>query len=116
MRGSLIFAWIGLASAAGFALFSISFKVEQLENELSELNKLILREQNAVHVLRAEWSYLNRPANIEALTHDLLPDLRRIDTSQIGGIEDLSDAPPPTQANAPGADASIKKASARSER
>jgi len=116
MKGTLILVWLGLASVAGFALFSISFKVEQLENELAALNKRILREQNAVHVLRAEWSYLNRPANIEILTRELLPELRRLETGQIGGIEDLTDSPAATQAVTPATGAPISKAAARSER
>ena len=93
MRGAILLVWVGLAGIAGFALFNITFKVEQLENELSALNKQILKEQNTIHVLRAEWSFLNRPANIEGLAHELLPELRHPQTSQIGGIEDLTDTP-----------------------
>ena len=99
MKSTAIFIWIGLASIAGFALFNIKFKVEQLDNDLSQLNKQILKEQNAVHVLRAEWSYLNRPENIENLARKYLPDLRYPETSQIGGLDDLNDSTPPTLAS-----------------
>lgn len=98
MKGTAIFIWIGLAGIAGFALFNITFKVEQLQNDLSQLNKQILREQNAVHVLRAEWSYLNRPENIENLARKYLPDLQYPETSQVGGFDDLVDSPVPTLA------------------
>ncbi|MDA0662331.1 MAG: hypothetical protein O3B08_05795 [Proteobacteria bacterium] len=98
MKSAAIFIWIGLAGIAGFALFNISFKVEQLESELSQLNQQILKEQNAVHVLRAEWSYLNRPENIENLARRHLPDLRYPETSQVGGLDDLNVTPPPTLA------------------
>mgnify|MGYP003626328927 CR=1 FL=1 len=95
MKSTAIFIWIGLAGIAGFALFNISFKVEQLESDLNRLNAQVLKEQNAVHVLRAEWSYLNRPENIEHLTRKYLPDLRYPETSQVGGLEDLTDPVPP---------------------
>lgn len=116
MKGTIIIVWLALAGIAGFALFSISFKVQHLETELAKLNKKILEEQNAVHVLRAEWSYLNRPANIEALAHELLPDMHRPKTSQIGSLDDLDNSPPTTQANGPAAGVPITRASARSAR
>jgi len=100
MKNTAIFIWIGLAGIAGFALFNITFKVEQLENDLSQLNKQILKEQNAVHILRAEWSYLNRPENIENLARKHLPDLRYPEASQVGGIDDLNDSPPAILAGA----------------
>jgi len=108
--------WIGLATIAGFALFNITFKVEQLENELNALNKQILKEQNAIHVLRAEWSFLNRPANIEGLARELLPELRHPQTSQIGGIEDLTNPPAAVHAATSANGMPISKAAARNER
>ena len=61
MKGFAIFVWIGLAGVASIALFHITFEVERLQDELSGLNKEILEEQKAVHVLQAEWGYLTRP-------------------------------------------------------
>jgi len=95
MKGAALLVWIGLAGIAGFALFNITFKVEQMEGELNKLNKEILKEQKAIHVLRAEWSYLNRPDRIEALARRLLPNLGSPDASRIGGLDGL-DAPPPS--------------------
>ncbi len=92
MKGAAMAVWIGLAGIAGFALFNITFKVEQLEAELNQLNKQILKEQKAVHVLRAEWSYLNRPDRIEALVRRLLPDLGYPNAAQIGGLDRLDQA------------------------
>ncbi len=115
MKSTAIFIWIGLAGIAGFALFNISFKVEQLENDLSRLNAQILKEQNAVHVLRAEWSYLNRPENIEKLARKHLPDLRYPETSQIGALEDLTDSLPPVIAGATPRGTPVSTAAGRNE-
>jgi hypothetical protein len=92
MKSFALIVWIGLAGMASFALFNITFKVERLESELTALNKQILKEQRAVHVLRAEWSYLNRPERIESLTRKLLPHLRSPEAFQIGDLDSLGDS------------------------
>ncbi|MBL4721802.1 MAG: hypothetical protein JKY20_11825 [Alphaproteobacteria bacterium] len=89
MKGVAIFLYLSLAGVAGFALFHITYKVEQLEHQLTTLNKEILEEQNAVHVLKAEWSFLGRPERIEELRRQFLPELQPLRTTQIGGLEDL---------------------------
>jgi len=92
MKGAATMAWISLVAVAGFGLFNITFQAERLESELTTLNKDILKEQKAVHVLRAEWGFLNRPDRIEALVRRLLPNLGSADASRIGGW-DMLDAP-----------------------
>jgi cell division protein FtsL len=89
MKGVAIFLYLSLAGVAGFALFHITYKVEQLEHQLATLNKEILKEQNAVHVLKAEWSFLGRPERIEELRRQFLPNLQPLQTIQIGGLNDL---------------------------
>jgi hypothetical protein len=90
MKSLALIAWIGLAGLASFALFNITFKVEKLQDELSTLNRQLLKEQKAVHVLRAEWAYLSRPERIEALSQRLLPHLQPPTALQVGDIESLS--------------------------
>ena len=41
------------------ALFYLEHEVTTLEEELESLNKTIVSDQEAIHVLRAEWSHLN---------------------------------------------------------
>lgn len=92
MKGVALFVWFALAGLASIALFNITFKVEQLQEELNSLNKQILEEQKAVHVLQAEWGYLARPERIEALAHRLLPYLHPPGAHQVGDIEHLQTA------------------------
>ena len=90
MKGFAMIVWLGIAGVASFALFNITFKVEQLQDQLNSLNKQILEEQRAVHVLQAEWSYLSRPERIETLSARLLPHLRPPTAQQVGNIESLT--------------------------
>lgn len=65
-----------LAAAAGGALFQVAFEVSELDDELARLNHEIRADRDAIHVLRAEWSFLNQPERLEELTRrhlDLLP-------------------------------------------
>jgi hypothetical protein len=61
-----------LAACAGAALFHVSFDVSALDDRLTELNRGIVADQEALHVLRAEWSFLNQPARIEELSQRYL--------------------------------------------
>lgn len=73
-----------LAAAAGGALFQIAFEVSELDDELARLNRDIRADRDAIHVLRAEWSFLNQPARLEELARRYL-DLLPASGSQIAG-------------------------------
>ncbi len=77
-----------LAMAAGAALFQVSFQVAALEKELSATNRNIDRDRGAMRVLRAEWSYLNQPAQLEDLAKRYLR-LQPVETVQLGFVEDV---------------------------
>ena len=71
MRGGTI-VWMLLAIAAGISLFLLKYEVAEMEDRLADINQRTLVKLEAVHVLKAEWSYLNRPDRLEALGRDLL--------------------------------------------
>jgi len=73
-----------LAAAAGGALFQVAFEVSELDDELARLNHDIRTDRDAIHVLRAEWSFLNQPERLEELTLRHL-DLRPVSGAQIAG-------------------------------
>ena len=89
MRIFAVILWFVLAAAAGIAMFHVTFKVEQLEAELKDLNRQIVKEQETIHVLKAEWHYLNRPQRLEALSAELLPSMTPLAATKITLIEDL---------------------------
>lgn len=67
--GVLMWVWL-IAGAAG-VLFQVSYDVTALEEDLATLNRDIVREQEAIRVLRAEWSYLNQPERLRTLAQEL---------------------------------------------
>ena len=97
--------WSLLAALVGFGLFHVKYQVQKLEDQLTKLNRDIVREQDQIHVLKAEWTYLNRPERIEELSKKFL-DLAAPKPSQMGTIAQLpmrnDDAPvDPTASKSP---------------
>ena len=62
--------WLLIATCAGITLFLIKGEVQEREDRLSALNRQILADQEAIQVLNAEWSYLNRPDRLEHLIRE----------------------------------------------
>ena len=87
MRRSTIL-WFLIATCLGVALFMVKHEVQRREEQLAELHRQILASQEAIHVLEAEWSYLNRPDRLETLVRRHL-DLVPMDTRRLGSVEVL---------------------------
>ena len=92
MIGRTTLLWFALASLVMFGLFHVKYQVAALEEELTRLNAATLREQNQIHVLEAEWSYLNRPSRLEELTERYL-QLKPMQPSQLTSIAALPRQP-----------------------
>jgi hypothetical protein len=84
--------WIALAGCVGFGLYHLKNEVQAQEDQLFRVNRTILAEQETIHVLRAEWSYLNQPARLQALASRHL-ELQPTKPAQLGTIATL----PPLQ-------------------
>ena len=96
--------WIALAGVIGFGLYHLKHQVQALEDELFRVNRTILAEQEAIHVLHAEWSYLNQPSRLQALASRHL-DLQPMKPAQLGTLDSLpplpGEAPAPLLSSAP---------------
>lgn len=73
-----------LAATAGGGLFQVAFEVSELDEKLAQLNRDIRADRDEIHVLRAEWSFLNQPERLEELTRRHL-DLMPVSGAQIAG-------------------------------
>ncbi len=88
--------WVAIAGAMGYGLYQLKHEVIALENDLFRLNRQIVQEQQNIHVLKAEWSYINQPARLQALALRHL-DLQPMAPRQIGRLEALPALPPQLQ-------------------
>jgi hypothetical protein len=94
MIGRSTLLWLALAIVAGAGLFHVSYRVQSLEQELTQVNRDILSEQETIHLLHAEWSYLNEPTRLAELTRRHLA-LAPLAAGQMVRIEDLPLRLPP---------------------
>lgn len=77
-----------LCAGALYMLFQVKFEVQALEKQLKALNAQIYNNQQAIHVLTAEWSHLNEPARLSELNERYL-HLVPVDAKQLARLEDL---------------------------
>jgi len=103
IRRSLIL-WVAIAAAVSVALFVVKYEVKSLEEQYAHLNREILRTREAIHVLRAEWSYLNRPDQLAEMAQRHL-DLQPLLAPQMGELASLPARKPGMTPPAPGPDA-----------
>ena len=73
-------------------LFSLEYQVRSLEDELATLDRSIVVESQAVHVLKAEWSYLNDTWRLRRLAERFL-QLTPVGPEQLGSLADLPQRP-----------------------
>jgi hypothetical protein len=93
MRPSTVL-WIALAGGVGVGVYQLKHRVQALEDDLFRLNRAIVQEQDAIHVLRAEWAYINQPQRLEALAQRHL-SMQAMTPAQMGQVADLPRRPPP---------------------
>ncbi|WP_185961383.1 hypothetical protein [Telmatospirillum sp. J64-1] len=60
--------WAVIAVVLGVGLFMLKYEVQEQEDHLARLNRDIRAHQESIHVLRAEWAFLNDPARLRELS------------------------------------------------
>lgn len=85
-RATLV--WLLLAACAVTGLFIVKYEVQALEDKLAAINHDVLDDLDAIHVLKAEWAYLNQPARLEDLGNRLL-DMEPMTPDQVITIDQI---------------------------
>ena len=62
---------LGLVALA-YVIYQVKYEARALDEEIVSLGKQVDQERDALAVLRAEWSLLNRPERIERLAQKYL--------------------------------------------
>jgi len=66
IRRATVF-WTVLLVVVVTGLYVLKNRVQDLEDRLVRLNREIIAEQESMHILKAEWAYLNQPARLDDL-------------------------------------------------
>jgi hypothetical protein len=86
------FIWLAVLTLIGVGLYQVELGVLAKEAELRQINHQIDADRDAMHVLDAEWSYLNDPTRLADLARrytDLVPTT----TTQIATFDQLLPRP-----------------------
>jgi len=80
--------WAVLAATAGTGLFLLKYQVQAEERHLRELRKDIAGTEQSIHVLKAEWSYLNDPLRLREQAERHLA-MRPMRANQMVSVESI---------------------------
>jgi cell division protein FtsL len=80
--------WLIVAGAVALGLYQVKYEVQRLEEELSEVRRDIRQDRVALHVLEAEWAYLNRPERLKQLASEHL-DMQPTAATQVAAVTAL---------------------------
>jgi len=59
--------WLALIAAMIAGVYHLKYEVMALEKRLETMQDETLRDREAIHVLHAEWSFLNQPHRLRTL-------------------------------------------------
>jgi cell division protein FtsL len=82
----LVLALVALA----YVIYQVKYEARALDEEIVSLGKQVDQERDALAVLRAEWSLLNRPERIERLAQKYLK-LAPTQPRQLVTVDTVSD-------------------------
>lgn len=63
-----VLVWTIILALLGVGLFQVKYNVQSKERELRDVRRQIEANLSSIHVLEAEWSYLNDPLRLADLT------------------------------------------------
>jgi len=103
-----------LAVALAVVLLTVTHQVQNLEEELKGLNRAIAAEEQKMHVLQAEFSFLAEPERLRRLASAHL-GLMPVEPDQLGSFATLDEAlqPPVDVGIRRGGTGALRVASAR---
>ncbi len=100
-RGLLFWSVAAVATAVG--LFTVKYKVQDLEERIDRTNQKIIESQKATHILKIEWAHLNEAERIErlALKHLHLEQTAIRQVARLDTLKQQKDSSPRREAPLP---------------
>jgi cell division protein FtsL len=97
-RGLLFWSVAAVATAVG--LFTVKYKVQDLEEKIDRTNQKIIESQQATHILKIEWAHLNEAERVEKLAQKFLK-LEQASIKQVVRADSLKQADSSPRREAP---------------
>lgn len=72
-------------AVAAFGVYMVKYVVQDVQREVASLDAEVKKERESLHLLNAEWAYLNRPERLHALADKHLA-LAPLDSRQIQDV------------------------------
>lgn len=92
--------WMFLIVAAAFLLYMVKYQVQYLRQQVAENTRELETEREGLHVVAAEWAYLNRPERLQVLAQKYLASSEMM----VNQVADIQAIPFPRQLQAAASD------------
>ena len=106
--------WLQVASvlavtASAAFVFHVKYRSEAVAERVADLQRAVDEEQEAISLLKAEWSYLIQPSRVQDLIerHQERLELVPVSPEQIGTFADLPMRRPVVPVDMPGGAATV---------
>lgn len=80
---------LALCMGLGVSLFLVKYDVQSLEEQTLKIDRQAAADQESIHVLNAEWSFLIQPTRLAELSERHL-SLHPLTAKQIGDFDQLA--------------------------
>jgi hypothetical protein len=80
--------WMILIVVAAFGLYGVKYRVQALQEQVTLTERKLREENEALHVLQAEWAYLKRPSRLQQLSENHTP-LKPMQSKQISELDSI---------------------------
>ena len=61
------FVWMAIIALGAFGLYLVKYSVQEVQRDVARMEAKLKQEKETMHLLRAEWAYLNRPERLREL-------------------------------------------------
>jgi hypothetical protein len=86
-RAGVIFgSAVVVSSLLSMGVYAMKYEVERLDAQVAAMTRSLVRQEETLQVLEAEWSFLNRPDRLSELSARHL-DLKPVAVRQLGALE-----------------------------
>lgn len=82
------FIWMLVIVVSAILLYSVKYQVQSLKQQVAETAHELEQEKESLHVIAAEWAYLNRPQRLQQLADRYLSNTD-LTVNQIAEIQSI---------------------------